>query len=192
VDGFRVASGTVTNNFTRRELGIGDFPVTQSESMDGFISNARFVKGSSVYDPTALLITIPTSPLENITEDVVDILDRYSETTSFSNSKKLDEDGEKNGKTYKSTSPSKKVNLKPNEETNFVNKARTLTKRISGLLYTNENIVDVESLFDDSDLFESMIGETIDNFKILLDSGFIDVDELNETITSVNLQFYHV
>jgi hypothetical protein len=129
---------------------------------------------------------------ENITEDVVDILDRYSETNYFSNSKKLDEDGEKNGKTYKSTSSSKKVNFKPKEETNFVNKARTLTKRISGLLYTNENIVNVESLFDDSDLFESMIGETIDNFKILLDSGFIDVDELNETITSVNLQFHHI
>lgn len=129
---------------------------------------------------------------ENITHDVVDILDRYSETSSFSNSKKIDEDGEKNGKTYKSNSSSKKINLKKKEETNFVNKARTLTKRIAGLIYTNENIVNVESLFDDSNLFESMVGININNFKTLLDSGFIDIDELNETITSVNLQMYHI
>ncbi len=129
---------------------------------------------------------------ENLTDDIVNILDRYSETNSFSNSKKIDEDGEKNGKTYKSNSSSKKVNLKPKEEVNYVNKARTLTKRISGLIYTNKNIVNIESLFDDVNSFETMIGETIDNFKILLDSGFVDVDELNETITSVNLQMHHI
>jgi hypothetical protein len=130
--------------------------------------------------------------LENITEDVINILNRYSETTSFSNSKKLDKDGEKNGKTYKSNLESKKVNLKSKEEINFVNRARTLTKRISGLIYINQNIINVESLFDNPDLFESMIAETIDNFKILLDSEFIDIDELNETITCVNYQMYHI
>lgn len=129
---------------------------------------------------------------ENITEDVVNILNKYSETNSFSNSKKLDKDGEKNGKTYKPNTQSKKINFKPKEETNFVNKARTLTKRISGLIYINQNIVNVESLFDNSDLFESMIGESVHNFKTLLDTGFIDIDELNETITSVNLQMYHI
>lgn len=129
---------------------------------------------------------------ENITEDVVDFLDPYSETTSFSNSKKLDKDGEKNGKTYESKPQSKKPNIKPKKETNFVNKARTLTKRISGLIYINKDIINTESLIDDSDLFESMIGASVNNFKILLDSGFIDIDELNETISSVNLQMHHI
>jgi hypothetical protein len=63
VDGIRVSTGTVTNNFTRQNLGIGDFPVTQAESISGFISNARFVKGSSVYDPTLSTLTVPTAPL---------------------------------------------------------------------------------------------------------------------------------
>jgi hypothetical protein len=129
---------------------------------------------------------------ENITSDVISILDKYTETTSFSISKKLDEDGEKNGKSYKPNPQSKIPNLKPKEETNYVNKARTLTKRISGLIYINENIVNVESLFGDSKLFKSMIGQSIDNFKILLDSGFIDTDELNETITAVNAQMHHI
>jgi superfamily II DNA or RNA helicase len=129
---------------------------------------------------------------ENITNDVINFLDKLTETTSFSTSKKLDKDGEKNGKTYKPNPKSKKPNLKPKGETNYVNKARTLTKRISGLIYINKNIINADSLFDDSDLFESMIGVTTNNFKILLDTGFIDIDELNETITSVNLQIHHI
>jgi hypothetical protein len=67
VDGIRVSTGTVTNNFTRQNLGIGDFPVTQAESISGFISNARFVKGSSVYDPTLSTLTVPTAPLTAVT-----------------------------------------------------------------------------------------------------------------------------
>ena len=129
---------------------------------------------------------------ENITSDVIDILNKYSETDSFSKSKKLDDDGDKNGKTYKSKSQSKKVNLKSKEETNFINKARTLTKRISGLIYTNSNIVNVDSLFYDSKLFETMMEETTDNFKILIESNFINIDELNETITCINTQMHHI
>jgi|TARA_B110000238_G_scaffold198719_1_gene244084 hypothetical protein len=127
---------------------------------------------------------------ENITSDVIGILNKYSETDSFSKSKKLDNDGDKNGKTYKSKS--KKVNLKSKEETNFINKARTLTKRISGLIYINSDIVNVDSLFYDSKLFETMMEETTDNFKILLESNFIDIDELNETITCINTQMHHI
>ena len=129
---------------------------------------------------------------ENITSDVIDILNKQSETDSFSKSKKLDNDGDKNGKTYKSKSQSKKVNLKSKEETNFINKARTLTKRISGLIYTNSNIVNVDSLFYDSKLFETMMEETTDNFKILIESNFINIDELNETITCINTQMHHI
>jgi superfamily II DNA or RNA helicase len=129
---------------------------------------------------------------ENITNDVANILDIYTETTSFSKFKRLNVDGEKNGKTYKPNLQSKKLNLKPKEETNFVNKARTLTKRISGLIYINQNVTNVDSLFVDSNLFESMIGISSNNFKIILDSGFIDIDELNETITSVNTQMHHI
>lgn len=129
---------------------------------------------------------------ENITNDVKLFLEKLTETTSFSTSKQLDKDGEKNGKTFKPNPISKNPNLKPKEETNYVNKARTLTKRISGLIYRNKNIINVDSFFDDSDLFESMIGVSTTNFKILLDSGFIDTDELNETITAVNAQMHHI
>lgn len=66
VDGTRVGTATITANFTRQLLGIGDFPTTPAESVQGYLSNVRLVKGSSVYDPTQTTITVPTSPLTAI------------------------------------------------------------------------------------------------------------------------------
>jgi len=66
VNGVRVGTETVTTNFTRNLLGIGDFPTTQAEGIIGYISNLRLVKGSSVYDPNQTAITIPTAPLTAI------------------------------------------------------------------------------------------------------------------------------
>ena len=63
VNGTRVGTATITANFTRQLLGIGDFPTTPAESVQGYLSNVRLVKGSSVYDPTQTTITVPTSPL---------------------------------------------------------------------------------------------------------------------------------
>lgn len=70
VDGTRVGSDTVTNNFSRNLLGIGDFPTTQAECINGYISNLRLVKGSSVYDPTQTTITVPTGPLTTTSQGV--------------------------------------------------------------------------------------------------------------------------
>jgi hypothetical protein len=66
VDGIRVGTQTVTENFTRSLLGIGDFPTTQAEGIIGYISSLRIVKGNSVYDPTQTTITVPTEPLTAI------------------------------------------------------------------------------------------------------------------------------
>jgi Concanavalin A-like lectin/glucanases superfamily len=66
VDGIRVGTETITTDFTRNLLGIGDFPTTQSEGIIGYISNLRLVKGNSVYDPTQTTITVPTLPLTAI------------------------------------------------------------------------------------------------------------------------------
>jgi hypothetical protein len=43
-----VASGTVTNNYTRTVLGIGNFPVTISEPWSGYISNIRIYKNRAL------------------------------------------------------------------------------------------------------------------------------------------------
>jgi hypothetical protein len=71
VDGVRTGSGTVSNNFTRNLLGIGDFPTTPAEGINGYISNLRLVKGSSVYDPTQTSIRVPTSDLPRIANTVL-------------------------------------------------------------------------------------------------------------------------
>jgi len=66
VNGSRVGTATVTNNFS----GTSNIRVGGPNGVDyflGYISNARFVKGSSVYDPTQVSITVPTGPLTAIT-----------------------------------------------------------------------------------------------------------------------------
>jgi hypothetical protein len=65
VNGVRVGTATVTNNFS----GTSNIRVGGPSGLDnfnGYLSNVRFVKGSSVYDPTQSTITVPTSPLTNI------------------------------------------------------------------------------------------------------------------------------
>ena len=64
VDGKLVASGTVTKDYTRTALGIGDFSGTQAEPMLGFISNLRIIKGTALYTSE---FTPPTRALTNVT-----------------------------------------------------------------------------------------------------------------------------
>lgn len=67
VDGVRVGyTASLTTNFTNSLLGLGDFPTTKGESIDGYISNARIVVGNAVYDPTLTTCTVPTAPLTAI------------------------------------------------------------------------------------------------------------------------------
>lgn len=67
VDGSRTGTAVITANFTRQLLGVGDFPTTPAEGVQGYLSNVRLVKGSSVYDPTLTTLTVPAAPLTAIT-----------------------------------------------------------------------------------------------------------------------------
>jgi len=71
IDGVRGSPGVVASNLVRTTLGIGDFPTTPSQNIDGYLSNVRLVKGSSVYDPTLSTLTVPTSPLTAIANTVL-------------------------------------------------------------------------------------------------------------------------
>ncbi len=72
VDGVRAGyTASFTTNFTRSLLGLGDFPTTKAESIDGYISNARIVVGNAVYDPTLTTCTVPTAPLTAIAGTVI-------------------------------------------------------------------------------------------------------------------------
>jgi hypothetical protein len=66
VDGFRVALGTNSQNYTSGTIYLGGFD-NASGFWNGNISNIRVVKGTAVYDPTATTITVPNGPLQAIT-----------------------------------------------------------------------------------------------------------------------------
>lgn len=65
VNGQQVAGATVSSNFTRTVLGIGDFPTNQSEPFDGYQSNIRVVKGTSLYTASFTPPTAPLTPVAN-------------------------------------------------------------------------------------------------------------------------------
>jgi hypothetical protein len=72
VNGTRVATATgVTATAVDPTLGVAISAAEPSAAtagnLDGFISNYRVVKGTAVYDPTLSTLTVPTSPLTNIT-----------------------------------------------------------------------------------------------------------------------------
>jgi Concanavalin A-like lectin/glucanases superfamily len=66
LNGSRTAGGTAVNstNFAAGDLYIGAEISTFYYS--GYLGSLRVVKGSAVYDPTALTITVPTAPLSAV------------------------------------------------------------------------------------------------------------------------------
>lgn len=66
LNGTRVATATNSTNFSdTTNITVGG--PNGTSNFIGYISNARVVKGTAVYDPTQTSITVPTSPLTAIT-----------------------------------------------------------------------------------------------------------------------------
>jgi hypothetical protein len=66
VNGTRAATATNSQNFSStNNIRIGA-AASGTSPLLGYISSARFVKGSSVYDPSQTTLTVPTSPLTAI------------------------------------------------------------------------------------------------------------------------------
>jgi hypothetical protein len=64
VNGVRKASSTNSENGTSSAMNLGRFyPADDAYYFSGYISNARIVKGTAVYDPTLTTLTVPTAPL---------------------------------------------------------------------------------------------------------------------------------
>jgi hypothetical protein len=66
-NGTRVATTTNSYNFAQAALAVGGDGDTVPSYYTGYISNARLVKGTAVYDPTLTTLTVPTTPLTAIT-----------------------------------------------------------------------------------------------------------------------------
>jgi hypothetical protein len=69
LNGVRSSTGTVTSsyNYSGTTNAVGFTGGAVARYFPGYISNARLVIGSAVYDPTQTSVTIPTAPLTAIT-----------------------------------------------------------------------------------------------------------------------------
>jgi hypothetical protein len=69
LNGTRVATSssfTVNDSTTGLAFNVGSEVGTATTHYDGYVSNARVVKGTAVYDPTLTTLTVPTAPLTAI------------------------------------------------------------------------------------------------------------------------------
>jgi len=67
-NGTRVATTTNSYSFAQQPVAIGsDGEPSAPTYYTGYISNLRLVKGTAVYNPSALTLTVPTAPLTAIT-----------------------------------------------------------------------------------------------------------------------------
>ena len=67
LNGTRIATTTSANNFSStNDIRIGA-EASGTSPFFGYIADARFVKGSSVYTPSSTTITVPTAPLTAVT-----------------------------------------------------------------------------------------------------------------------------
>jgi hypothetical protein len=84
VNGVRKVSSTNSENGTSSAMNLGRFyPATDNYYFNGYISNARIVKGTAVYDPTQTTLTVPTAPFTNITN--TSLLTNYTNAGIFDN-----------------------------------------------------------------------------------------------------------
>ena len=67
VNGTREATTTSSNNFSSTNAFNIGRQAASASYLQGYISNLRAVKGSSVYSPSSTSITVPTAPLTAIT-----------------------------------------------------------------------------------------------------------------------------
>ena len=85
INGTRVGTATNSTNFNANfALGVGGSPThTTVYEVVGYISNARLVKGTAVYDPTQTTLTVPTAPFTNITN--TSLLTNFTNAGIFDN-----------------------------------------------------------------------------------------------------------
>lgn len=69
LNGYRVATASISSAIkkTTSSVQIGkDLQTGQNRAMNGYLSNCRFVKASSVYDPTMIRIAVPEGNLQAV------------------------------------------------------------------------------------------------------------------------------
>jgi type I site-specific restriction endonuclease len=125
----------------------------------------------------------------NINQTICDILIGREEIKSFSQKQKLDEESESNGKTYKIEKENKTIKKENND---WIAKARSITVLLPHIIQQEENIKSLNDFNENSNLFYNVTKITLEQFKILIEFGFIDGDLIDDTIRSVSHQMHHM
>lgn len=88
LNGTRIAQGTLSSSFSAGSTNVLAANGSAGNSIDGYVSNMRLVKGTAIYDPANSTYTVPTTPLSAVTN--TQLLLNSTNAAIFDNSMKND------------------------------------------------------------------------------------------------------
>lgn len=122
---------------------------------------------------------------------IKEILVKIHGTLSNVESKKLNDSSKGRGKNSKREKRSNGKSGEVEKIEDYIIKARLITNRFKNFLFVvndiENNIKTVEDIFNHSDEFEIQVGMNVEDFKKLLDKGFILEEKINDSINLFNI-----
>jgi len=129
------------------------------------------------------------SMLDNnkIDDDIKQILSNVDGSLSKSESFSANKSSTGRGKNTKKTKVISGTSGEVEKTEDYVIRARLITKRFKNFLYVVDDIMSVSDIYRHGDQFKSQTGINVDDFKILLDKGFIIREKINDSIDLFNI-----
>lgn len=124
---------------------------------------------------------------EKFDDDIKEILENIHGNLTKEEQKELNKFSKGRGKNSKRTKvgDGKKGDVEKIED--YIIKARLITNRFKNFLFVVDKISNINDIFSYKEKFETQTGIGINNFKILLDKGFILEEKINDSIDLFNI-----
>jgi len=120
-------------------------------------------------------------------DDIKEILEGISGNLTKEEQKELNKSSKGRGKNNKRTKVNDAKIGKVEKIKDYIIKARLLTNRFKNFLFVVDKISNISEIFNYKDEFKSQTGIEVENFKILLDKGFILEEKINDSIDLFNI-----
>jgi hypothetical protein len=120
-------------------------------------------------------------------DDIKEILENIHGNLTREEQKELNKSSEGRGKNSKRTKVGDGKSGEVEKIEDYIIKARLITNRFKNFLFVVDKISSINDIFNYREEFKTQTGISVDNFKILLDKGFIIEEKINDSIDLFNI-----
>jgi hypothetical protein len=120
-------------------------------------------------------------------DDVKEILENIHGNLTKEEQKELNKSSKGRGKNSKRTKVSEGKSGEVEKIEDYIIKARLITNRFKNFLFVVDKISNINDIFNYKEEFKTQTGIGVENFKVLLDKGFILEEKINDSIDLFNI-----